>query len=276
MSFTNTETVLVTGASSGIGRELAKCFAGDGCRLVLVARNTEALDRLAAELLRAHGVEAVVLCSNLARAETPARVFAELQSRGVTVDVLVNNAGFGANGPFAQLPLERQLDMVQVNVMALTHLARLFLPGMVERRRGGVLNVGSTAGFQPGPGMAVYYATKAFVLSFSEAIAEELKGSGVTVTALCPGPTATNFATAAQFRGSGLLTKGAISAEAVARCGHRAFRRGRFLVVPGLRNRMLVFAVRLSPRRVVRKVVKALNAVRENTGLETSDRPVDR
>jgi short-subunit dehydrogenase len=257
------ETVLITGASSGIGLELAKRFAADGCRLVLVARNRQALHSLADELRQAHGVEARVLTADLALPETPARLFSELHAAGTTVDVLVNNAGFGAHGQFATLPLQPQVEMVQVNVMVLINLAKLFLPGMVKRGRGGVLNVGSTAGFQPGPGMAVYYATKAFVLSFSEAIAEELAGTGVTVTALCPGPTATNFAAVAKFQGEGLLTKGTMSAEAVARAGHRAFRRGRVVVVAGLRNRLLVFVVRLVPRFVVRKIVKRLNALRQ-------------
>lgn len=258
----NNETVLVTGASSGIGLELAKCFAAEGCRLVLVARNTEALQSLADELRKAHGIEARVLTADLALPETPARIFAELQSAGVIVDVLVNNAGFGAHGQFNELPLQRQLDMAQVNVTALMHLTGLFLPGMIERRRGGVMNVASTAAFQAGPRMAVYYASKAFVLSFSEAIAEELNGTGVTVTAVCPGPTRTNFGKAASYKSASYLSKGAMSAEAVARHGHCAFRRGRFVVISGMHNRLLVSLVRLMPRSIARKAVKFLNTVR--------------
>src|ERR1043166_2815928 len=170
------QTVLVTGASSGIGLELARCFAAEGCRLILLARRKDALEKLAAELKAAHGTESEVLPADLARPETPRVLFEHLQSTGVTVDVLVNNAGFGAQGMFAALPTERQLEILQVNVMALTHLTRLFLPGMIDRRRG-VLNVASTASFQPGPGLAVYYASKACVLSLSEAIAEELDGN---------------------------------------------------------------------------------------------------
>lgn len=171
MSGANSETVLVTGASSGIGRELAKCFADEGSRLVLTGRNTEALQSLADELRRTYKVEALILTADLARPETPERIFQELQGRGITVDVLVNNAGFGAWGLFAGLPLQRQLEMLQVNITALIQLTGLFLPGMVQRRRGGILNVASVAGFLPGPGMAVYYATKACVLSFTEALA---------------------------------------------------------------------------------------------------------
>ena len=153
MNAANSETVLITGASSGIGLELARCFAADGCRLILLARNTDALEALAGELRQAHKIETLVLTADLSRPETPARVFKELQGRGIKVDVLVNNAGFGANGTFAGLPLQRQLEMIQVNITALTNLTGLFLPGMIERRRGGVLNVGSLAGFLPGPGM---------------------------------------------------------------------------------------------------------------------------
>ena len=202
------ETVLVTGASSGIGLELARCFAADGCRLVLVARKGNALEALATDLRKAHKIQAQVITADLAHPEAPTRLLAHLQSAGLKVDVLVNNAAFGAQGKFVELPLGRQLEMLQVNITSLTHLTGLLLPGMVERRRGGILNVASTAAFQPGPGMAVYYATKAYVLSFSEALAEELAGTGVTVTAVCPGPTATNFGAAANMRTLGLVEEG--------------------------------------------------------------------
>lgn len=178
------ETVLITGASSGIGLELAKCFAADGGRLILLARNTEALETLAEELRQAHRIEVMVLTADLSRPETPKRIFAELSAQRITVDVLVNNAGFGANGSFVEIPLPRQLAMLQVNITSLMELTGLFLPGMIARRRGGILNVGSVAGFQPGPGMTVYYATKAFVLSFTEALAEELRGTDVIASVL--------------------------------------------------------------------------------------------
>src|SRR5438477_3800991 len=161
------ETVLVTGASSGIGRELAKCFAAEGCRLILLARKREALQALANELREAHKTQSEIFTADLEQPGTPVRLFEHLQSTGTRVDVLVNNAGFGAQGKFVELPLAGQLEMLQVNITAVTHLARLFLPGLIERRRGGILNVASTAALQPGPGMAVYYATKAYVLSLS-------------------------------------------------------------------------------------------------------------
>src|ERR1035438_2534004 len=187
------ETVLVTGASSGIGLELARCFTADKSNLVLVARNTAALEKLAAELRGRFQIEVHVIPADLARPESPQNIFDELKGRGTVVDVLVNNAGFGLHGSFAELPLPRQLEIVQVNVSALVALTGLFLPGMVQRKRGGILNVGSVAGFLPGPHMAVYYASKAFVQSFSEALFEELRGTGVSVTNLCPGPTESNF-----------------------------------------------------------------------------------
>jgi uncharacterized protein len=260
MNASTNETVLVTGASSGIGLELAKCFAADGCRLVLVARNTEALQSLAAELQQTHKIETFVLTADLSLPETPARIFKELQGRGIRVDVLVNNAGFGALGAFAELPLQWQLEMLQVNITALTELTGLFLSGMTQRRRGGILNVSSVAGFEPGPGMAIYHATKAYVLSFTEALAEELAGTNVTVTALCPGPTTTHFGKVANSQRERQLKKiPKMSAEKVAQYGHHAFRRGRILAIPGLRNHLLVFLVKILPRRYVRKIAKSFN-----------------
>jgi short-subunit dehydrogenase len=229
----------------------------------LLARNTEALETLAKELRQAHKIEAYVLTADLSRPETPAHIFEELQGRGVRVDVLVNNAGFGANGPFAGLPLERQLEMIQVNLTALTNLTGLFLPDMIERRRGGVLNVGSLAGFLPGPGMAIYYATKAFVLSFSEALAEELAGTGATVTALCPGPTTTNFGNVSHGQKMRRLNTPKMPAATVARHGHRAFRKGRLLAIPGWQYHFLVFMVRIMPRWCVRKLAGFFNRTKE-------------
>jgi hypothetical protein len=256
----SSETVLITGASSGIGLELARLFAADKSNLVLVARRQEKLDQLAAELRRDYGVEVRVLARDLADPQSPPAIFAALAAEKATVDVLVNNAGFGAAGSVADLPLEKQLNMVQVNVAALTQLTRLFLPGMIQRRSGGILNVASTAAFQPGPYMAVYYATKAYVLSFSNALAEEVIGTGVRVTCLAPGPTATEFATAANLENKLLFRLGTLSATAVAQAGYRGFRRGRSIVIPGLKNKLLAAVVRFSPRTAVRKVVKRLQS----------------
>lgn len=253
------ETVLITGASSGIGLELARCFAADGCRLVLLARSTAALETLAATLRNDHAIEVIVLTFDLARRESPQAIFNELQSRGVTVDVLVNNAGFGASGTFAEIPVQRELEMVQVNIAALMELTALFLPGLIARNRGGILNVGSVAGFQPGPGMAVYYATKAFVLSFTEALAEELRATQLTISVLCPGPTESNFGAVARGGKQRSHTVMKMTARTVAEQGHRAYRRGKITVITGVLNHCLVFLVRLTPRWFPRRIVGFYN-----------------
>ena len=231
--------------------------------MLLVARNTPALESLAAELRRDWKIEVTVLTADLSLPETPKRIFAELSAQQVSVDVLVNNAGFGAHGAFAELSLSRQLEMLQVNITALTELTGLFLPGMIQRKRGGILNVGSVAGFQPGPGMTVYYATKAFVLSFTEALAEELPGTGLTVSVLCPGPTETNFGSVARGKKVRQLKTSKMSAAVVAICGHRAFRNGKITAVPGLQNKAFVFLNRMVPRWFPRKIVKLYNRTAE-------------
>jgi short-subunit dehydrogenase len=260
MSAARPETVLVTGASSGIGLELARCFAADGSRLILIARNTPALEKLAEELRRDYKVEAIVLTADLSLPETPGNIFSELKGRGTVVDVLVNNAGFGAHGGFSELPLQRQLEMIRVNVTALTELTGLFLPGILERHCGGVLNVASVAGFVPGPGMAVYYATKAFVLSFTEALAGELAdATGIKVVALCPGPTKTNFFKVAHASNAQLVRVASMSAKEVARQGHKAFRGKGVVVISGWKNRLLVVMIWLTPRPLIRRIAKKFN-----------------
>jgi short-subunit dehydrogenase len=253
------ETVLITGASSGIGAELARLFARDGSDLVLVARSEAALAALARELEAKHGIRARVLPADLSRPEAPAEIFERVEAEGVQVDVLVNNAGIGARGPFAGLGLERQMAIVAVNVAAPTELARHFLPAMIQRRRGGVLNVASSAAFQAGPWMAVYYASKAYLLSLSEALARELAGTGVVVSCLAPGPTHSGFVEAAQMEGANLFRLGAMSAADVAAAGHRGFRRGRTLVIPGALNRLIPVAARISPRGLMGRVAGFLN-----------------
>ena len=254
------ETVLITGASSGIGRELAKLFAADGSRVVLVARRLERLEALAAEF-RETGGEAIPLVCDLLDPTAPQKLFDDLAARKIDVDVLVNNAGFGGAGKIANLPLERQMGMIQLNIAALTHLTRLFAPPMLKRRRGGILNVGSIAGFQSGANQAVYCATKAYVLSFTEALAAELAGSGVTVSLLAPGLTDTEFVGVAKLKDSLLVRLGSMNAATVARIGHRGFRRGKVIVVPGFLNKLLVFLTPLLPRAWVRKIAMKLQAV---------------
>ena len=257
-----TETVLITGASSGIGLELAKCFAADKSNLILVARNTAALETLAAELRRRHAIEVQVVTADLSRTESPQRIFDELKGRGAGVDVLVNNAGFGLHGGFAELPLARQLEIIQVNVAALVALTGLFLPGMMQRKRGGILNVGSVAGFLPGPNMAVYYASKAFVLLFSEALFEELRGTGVRITNLCPGATESNFSEIARGHRAREKSAAKMSAAAVAAAGHRAFRAGRSMIVPGAKNLLVSQLTRMLPRSAIRQAVGQYNKLK--------------
>jgi short-subunit dehydrogenase len=254
------QTALITGASSGIGLDLTRLFAADGHDLILVARNEAKLRQTAAELEREHGVSVTVLAADLAKPETPDRLVAALSDQGRSVDVLVNNAGYGAAGHFAhETDLRSELEMIQVNITALTHLTKLFLPAMVDRKRGRIMNVASTASFQPGPLMAVYYATKAYVLSFSEAIAEELAGTGVTVTALCPGPTATGFAAAAEATNRRLFKwKTPMASMDVARIGYAGMLRGQRIVIPGMANKLLAQSVRFSPRRLTTKITRAL------------------
>ncbi len=251
-------TALITGASSGIGLELARLFAADKWDVALVARSEGKLNDLAAELQSAHGVTARVIAADLAKPDAPARIIEALH--GVEIEALVNNAGFGLGGEFAKTDLGAELEMIQVNVTALTHLTKLVLPAMVARRRGAILNVASTAAFQPGPLMAVYYATKAYVLSFSEAIADELRNSGVTVTALCPGPTETGFAAVAKTESSMLFTMMRPSeAKDVARAGYEGMKRGKRVVIPGAKNKLLAQSVRVSPRRLVTTIVRKMN-----------------
>lgn len=260
------QTALVTGASGGIGWELARAFAAGGYDLVLVARSAGKLEQLAGELRDRHGVAVRVLAKDLTAPGAPDEIFQELEGAVVAVDALVNNAGFATFGPFAGTDLASELEEIQLNVVTLTHLTKRFLPGMLARRRGGILNVASTAAFQPGPQMAVYYATKAYVLSFSEALAEELRGSGVTVTALCPGPTATGFQARAEMQDSGLFTGPlkVMDAAAVARAGYEGFRKGKRIVIPGLVNKLGVQSVRVSPRALVTRLVGAMQAKRNH------------
>jgi short-subunit dehydrogenase len=256
-------TALVTGASSGIGLELTGLLARDRHDLVLVARGRERLETVARGLAEEFGIRAVVVAADLSLPEAPAAIAQELRTRAIGVDVLVNDAGFGAHGFFAKIPLEEQLAMIRVNVGALTNLTGLFLPAMLERRSGRILNVASTAAFQPGPLMAVYYATKAYVLSFSEALASETSGTGVTVTALCPGPVPTEFQRRAGTEKTTLVSGPlSVPASAVAEAGYRGMLRGRPLVVPGVGNRVLMQALRVSPRRLVTAVSKRLQEKR--------------
>ena len=250
------KTALVSGASSGIGLELARLLAQDGYGLVLVARRREKLAQVAAELEGAHAIRATVLPRDLSRPEAPDEVFEALQADSVAVDVLVNSAGFGLYGRFGEIDTAAACDLLRVNIVALTHLTRRFLPGMVERGAGRILNVASLAAFMPGPMMATYHASKAYVLRLSAALAEELRGSGVTVTALCPGYVRTGFEDRSGLRIDEvrLSRLGVMDAAAVARAGYRGMMRGRRVVVPGLVSKLLVLGVKIGPRNLVTRI----------------------
>lgn len=252
-------TALITGASSGIGYELARRFAQDRAGLVLVARSAEKLAAVADELRSLGAPNVEVIVADLARPDAVPTLLRELTVRRLEIDVLVNNAGYGQSGSFATTDPATELQMIQLNVAALTALTKGVLPGMLARKQGRILNVASVAGFLPGPFAAVYGATKAYVVSFSEALAEELAGTGVSVTTLAPGPTATGFAARANMQGSRLFRLGtAMTAEAVAAVGYAGLKRRRRLVVPGVINKIQLQSLRISPRSWVVKIARAL------------------
>lgn len=254
----DSKTALITGASYGIGLELARIFARENYNLVLVARTADKLRQLASELEKAHGTRSLVLATDLTEPGSPAYILDQTSRAGITVDVLVNNAGFGQYGLFAENDLDECLHQIQLNVTTLTHLTRLYLPEMLERKSGRILNVASTAAFQPGPLMAVYFATKAYVLHLSEALSNELQGTGVTVTCLCPGATATEFHKRANATGMRFLRMGSMDARTVAEDGYRAFIAGKPVVISGLKNWLVAQSVRFSPRNTVTAVVRAM------------------
>jgi short-subunit dehydrogenase len=244
---------LITGASSGIGAELAKVCAAAGYPVILVARNLAALEDVA----RQCGNQARVLPADLAEAAAPERIFEQL--RGTSVEILINNAGFGLRGPFAETDWAAEARLAQVNMLALAHLSKLFLPGMLQRRSGRVLNVASTAAFVPGPFMAMYYASKAFVRSFSESLANEVQGTGVTVTVLCPGPTRTGFKAAAGMENTPLFHGPAMDAAEVARIGFHAMMAGKMEVIAGARNRWMMLGTCFAPRSLLAQFTRRLN-----------------
>lgn len=265
MTTANKQTVLITGASSGIGLELAKIFVKNGYGLVLVARDKKKLMR-AAEGLKKSDAPCCLIAKDLSMQGACRELFEELKKNQINVDVLVNNAGFGVSGFFHETSLSSELEMMQVNMVVPVELSKLFLPAMIEKRNGKILNLASTAAFQPGPLMAVYYSSKAFVLSFSEALSNELQGTGVTVTALCPGPTLTGFQKKANIEKINLVKgKKIADAASVALAGFEALMKGNAVVIPGLENSIKAYAARVLPRKMVTKIVRNLqeNAQKE-------------
>jgi uncharacterized protein len=256
-----TQTALVTGASGGIGYELAKLFARDKFNLVLVARSGPRLNQVGDELQQQHGISVKSIPLDLGFPQAVQNLFEETQRAGIHVDILINNAGYGASGNFVEAPIEECYGQIQLNVTALTLLTRLYLGPMLERQSGKIMNVASTAAFQPGPTMAVYYATKAYVLSFTEAIANELQDTGVTVTCFCPGATLTNFQKRANVERSRLFMQiGAMSAKRVAEDGYSALMAGKTLAISGLHNWAIAESVRFAPRKMVTAISRWIAA----------------
>ena len=243
------KTALVTGASGGIGYEFARLFAGDSCDLILVSRNREKLEEIATAFEQEYGVNVDVLAYDLSAEGAGEELHKVISEQGKEIDYLVNNAGFGYYKPFLDGDLEIYRRMMVLNMTALTELTYLFAGDMVKRGEGRILNVASTAGFQPDPFLAVYGATKAYVLNFTEALSAELEGTGVTVSALCPGPTETGFSAAANMESARLFKKGVMSAGTVAKVGYKGMMKGQMTIIPGLKNKALAFASYTSPSR---------------------------
>lgn len=251
-------TALITGASNGLGAEFARIHAAKGDNLVLVARGKDKMILLKEELERRHGVSVHVIGRDLSDPGAPKTIYNELKAQNIHIDYLINNAGFGDYGLYHKSNWEKQLQMINLNITALACLTRLFLPDMIKQRYGRILNVASTAAFQPGPTMSVYFATKAFVLSFSEALANETRGTGVSVTTLCPGATATGFKTAASMDNSNLFKGKIATSGQVAAFGYKAMMRGKTTVIHGFMNRVMAFSVRFAPRKLVTAISKSM------------------
>lgn len=254
------QTALVTGASAGIGVDLAECFAKDGYDLILVARSEGALKDVAARLAKDHGVKTTAIATDLGKEGAGAALAGDIRARGLKVDVLVNNAGYGHAGAFTSSDLQTQIGMVDLNVRALTELTYMFWDDMLKNGRGGVLNVASTAAFQPGPLMAVYYASKAYVLSFTEALWEEARGAGVKVSCLCPGPTVSKFRERAGTGKTRLARGAAMPTMAVAKQGYQGFQNNRRVVITGAKNAFQAALVKFLPRETLLKIVRRVQS----------------
>lgn len=257
------KTVLITGAASGIGYELACIFASDTYNLVLVDKNGQKLSEIASKFEQKFGISVKNIVKDLSIPASPEEIFTDLQQASIKIDILVNNAGFGNYGLFKETDLIDELKMLQVNLVSLTHLTKLLLKDMINRGNGKILNVASTAAFQPGPLMAVYSATKAYILSFSEAIANELENTGVTVTVLCPGPTKSAFHETTRMANSELLKdKKMMTAETVAKIAYSGLMSNTTVVIPGVKNRILAELVRFTPRKLVTRIARSTHEVR--------------
>lgn len=258
---------LITGASGGIGLELARVFASRGHHLILVARSTEKLNALKAELEKQYSIRAEVITKDLSRPDAARELFSETQAKNLNVSILINNAGFGIYGPFSETDLSKELEMLRLNILSLTELTKFFLAPMKQINSGKILNVASTAAFQPGPLMAAYYASKAYVLSFSEALDDELRNTGVSVSTLCPGPTDSDFQSRAAISQDISLFKASrvMSPDRVARAAYGGLMKRKRVILPGITNKITPLGMRFLPRKVVTAIVRALQESRKNT-----------
>jgi hypothetical protein len=255
--------VLITGASAGLGEGFARALAANGRDLILTARREDRLDKLAAELRTTHGITVTVFAADLAMPGAAEDLVAGITRAGLEIDTLINNAGYGARGAFADLPRDSQLGQIDLNCRALVALSHAVLPAMIAAKRGAILNVASTAAFQPGPWMAVYYATKAFVLSFSEALHEEVKPHGIHVSALCPGPTRTEFAEVAGMGDSELFKRFGSPADVVVRDGLAALKANQAVRISGAMNSVMANSIRFTPRALARRIAGSLQKARQ-------------
>ncbi len=250
---------LITGASGGIGFELAKILAKDKHNVVLIARSEDKLKEIKISFEKDFGINVSIIAIDLSIPKAPTKVFEQLKKEDIAIDILINNAGFGDYGAFAECDWQKQEQMINLNILALSKLTRLFLPAMINSGNGRIMNVASTAAFQPGPLMSIYYATKAFVLSFTYAIANEIKGTGVTISALCPGPTDTGFVSAASLEGSKLFkTFKPKTSIYVAQFGYKRMMNGKILSIPGCLNKLMVWSIRFTPRKLVTLVIRKI------------------
>jgi hypothetical protein len=258
----NKNFTLITGASSGIGLEFAKIFAREGHNLILIARSKDTLEIVKEELSKKYSIEIKIIIKDLEFYSSPQEIYDEIKREEIYVNILINNAGFGTYGPFIKTDLDTELRMIQVNITALTHLTKLFLKDMIKNNSGRILNVASVAAFQPGPLMAVYYASKAYVLSFSEAIAEELKETKIRVTTLCPGPVKTNFAKVANANSIKSFNSNIPSAKEVAEYGYKAMYTNQRVAIHSLKYKTLIQLIKFMPRKLVTKILKKIQEKR--------------
>ncbi|BDA80470.1 short-chain dehydrogenase [Leptospira kobayashii] len=259
------KTVLITGASTGLGKDFAELFAKDGYSLILVARNKGKLESLKNEIKTKYGQESYVFVKDLSLPGSAKELFDEIKKKNLNIDSLVNNAGIGLNGAFAENEFQEETQMLQLNVVTLVELTHLVLPEMIKRKSGEILNIASTAAFQPGPYMSGYYASKAYVLSFSEGIAEEVNQYGIKVSTLCPGPTKTEFFNRADMNESKLASNPILTMDSktVAKLGYKALKKGQVVKIAGFLNFLLAQSIRISPRFMIRKIAKGLNYIKK-------------